>query len=432
MNSSCKFVGISSIEACDETEDVYDIEVEETHNFFADNILVHNCVGGMAAGEIFSQFPDKTFDELSPDLITDPAVMMPIMNRLENMTDRFVDCVGKDSFFLELQFNKLGAQHLSNRCLLDLSDKTGIPLIATADSHFPSPDMWEARELYKKLGWMGAKLDSSMLPSKDDLKCMLYPKNAQQMWDEYGQGRAQHEFYKGRETVIKDAIERTHSIAWDMCDDVWIDTSVKLPHFGTKDKPAFSMLVDLVKEAMIREGLAGKPEYVQRMKEEMSDIKFLGYEAYFLAMYKIFHLAANRTLFGPGRGSGCGSLVNFLLGITQIDPLPHGLLWSRFLGRHRCLDEMTNVMTENGPVAMKDIHIGDKVKTHTGQFKKVVDRETAIHDKAIRVKFGGKTITCSLNHRWLVARDDSIIEIQACLLKKGDKLLMADDLTDSK
>ena len=40
MNSSCKFVGISSIEACDETEDVYDIEVEETNNFFADNILV--------------------------------------------------------------------------------------------------------------------------------------------------------------------------------------------------------------------------------------------------------------------------------------------------------------------------------------------------------------------------------------------------------
>ena len=73
-------------------------------------------------------------------------------------------------------------------------------------------------------------------------------------------------------------------------------------------------------------------QYVIRF---VSDIKYLGYEAYFLAMYKIFHLAEKRTLFGPGRGSGAGSLVNYLLGITQNDPLPHGLLWSRFLGRHR-------------------------------------------------------------------------------------------------
>jgi len=146
-------------------------------------------------------------------------------------------------------------------------------------------------------------------------------------------------------------------------------------------------------------------------------------------MYQIFHLAEKKTLFGPGRGSGAGSLVNFLLGITQIDPIPHGLLWSRFLGRHRCLDEMTKVMTESGPVAMKDINVGDRVLTHTGQFKRVVDRENAIHDKAIRVKFGGKTITCSPNHRWIVMRDNEKIEVQACLLKKGDKLIICNDLT---
>ena len=52
------------------------------------------CVGGFAAGEIFRQFPDKTFMELSPDLITEPAILSPIMKRLENMTDRFVDAVG--------------------------------------------------------------------------------------------------------------------------------------------------------------------------------------------------------------------------------------------------------------------------------------------------------------------------------------------------
>ena len=293
------------------------------------------CVGGLASGLIYKQFAGLRFDELHPGLMNNVDDYKPIMTGLENMADRFVDCVGKDNFFLEMQFNDLPAQHLTNRCLLELSNKTGLPLISTADSHFPSAEKWQARELYKKLGWMGAKLDQSMLPKQEDLKCMLYPKNASQMWDAFKQAHGQYDFYEGHEEAVRDSIERTHDIAWQKCEDTWIDTSVKLPKFGTPEKSAFSMLADLVKESMIREDLASKPVYVERMKEEMSDIKFLGYEAYFLAMYKIFHLAENRTLFGPGRGSGAGSLVNYLLGITQIDPLPHGLLWSRFLGRHR-------------------------------------------------------------------------------------------------
>ena len=296
------------------------------------------CVGGYASSLIYREFPDHTFMDLSPDLLKGPeaeAKAKKILGNLENTVDRFVDCVGRDNFFLELQFNDLSAQHLTNSCLLDLSESTGIPVIATADSHFPSKDKWQARELYKKLGWIGAKLDEQKLPTFDEMKTMLYPKNAEQMWDEFAKGYEKYDFYKGREEVIRGAIERTHDIAWKMCEDVWIDTGAKLPKFGTPEKPAFVMLADLVKNAMVKEGYADKPEYIDRVKEELSDIKFLGHEAYFLAMYEIFNKAKKKTLLGPGRGSGGGSLVNFLLGITQIDPLPHGLLWNRFLGRHK-------------------------------------------------------------------------------------------------
>lgn len=296
------------------------------------------CVGGLPSGLIYSQFPDKRFAELHPDLLQGPeaeAAVKKIGGDLDNMVDRFVDCVGQDNFFLELQFNELPAQHLTNRCLIDAAVRNGIPLVATADSHFPSPDKWQARELYKKLGWIGAKLDKTMLPRLEDMKTMLYPKNASQMWDEFLKGHEQYDFYQGHEELVRDAIERTHDIAWEKCEDTWIDVSGKLPKFGTPEKSAFSMLADLVKEGLIREGLADKPEYVARAKEELSDIKYLGHEAYFLAMQKIFDVAVNKTLLGPGRGSGAGSLVNFLLGITQIDPIPYGLLWSRFLGRHR-------------------------------------------------------------------------------------------------
>lgn len=293
------------------------------------------CVGGLASSMVFREFPDFTFNEFKPDLVDDPAVAQRIMQRLENMTDQFVDAVGVDNFFLELQFNNLPAQHLANRCLIDLSKKTGVPLVATADSHFPDPTKWQARELYKKLGWMGAKIDEQMLPKKEEMKCMLYPKNASQMWEEFKVGYDMYDFYKGSEELVRDAIERTHDITWDKCEDTWIDTSAKLPVHDTPEKSAFDQLRDLVKEKFVESGLHVKPEYVQRVKDELSDIQYLGHESYFLTMYEIFNISKERTLLGPGRGSGAGSLVNFLLGITQIDPIPHGLLWSRFLGRHR-------------------------------------------------------------------------------------------------
>ena len=57
--------------------------------------------------------------------------------------------------------------------------------------------------------------------------------------------------------------------------------------------------------------------YVERAKEELRDIEYLGHEAYFITMYEIFKKAEQKTLLGPARGSGGGSLVNYLLGITH-------------------------------------------------------------------------------------------------------------------
>ncbi|MBK64534.1 MAG: hypothetical protein CMB47_03320 [Euryarchaeota archaeon] len=293
------------------------------------------CVGGLASGIIYNEFQDYTFDQFHPDLLNDPTKYNTVMKRLTNMTDYFVDCVGQENFFLELQFNKLTAQQMTNRMLLDLSKNTGIKLVATADSHYPNPNVWEARELYKKLGWFSNDPKKMILPKEEDLKCLLYPKNAQQMWSEFTENYNEYDFYKGYETDVRDAINRTNDIAWQLCEDTWIDQSAKLPLHGTTDKPAFNILVDLVKDGLIREGLDKNQEYIDRAKQELADIKTLGHESYFITMYQIFEKSSKKTLLGPGRGSGAGSLVNFLLGITQLDPIEYGLLWARFLGPHK-------------------------------------------------------------------------------------------------
>jgi DNA polymerase-3 subunit alpha len=280
------------------------------------------CIGGIMANRVLrGQAMHKSDAEIQRDL--------------KNLTDRFVDAVGLENFNLELQFNKLQAQHDVNRHLIDLHKSTGVPLVATCDSHYPTPDKWKTRELYKKLAWMNAKEEPKPLPAFDELKCELYPKNAVQMWEEFNRHTDAYSFYQGNEELVRDAIERTHDITWQQCEDVWVDTGAKLPVFATPEKSEFQQLVDLVKERMGEMGLHENPEYMARVKEELSDIKHLGHASYFLTMYKIFHRAKERTLLGPGRGSAPGSLVNYILGITQIDPLPFGLLWNRFLGRHR-------------------------------------------------------------------------------------------------
>jgi DNA polymerase-3 subunit alpha len=298
------------------------IDFELLQKYGSDIIWSTACLGGIYSGKILlGEAQNKSHDE--------------IMTDLENLTDRFQSAVGNKNFYLELQFNKLEKQHTVNKYLIDLSKKTGVPLVSTCDSHYPDPSKWQARELYKKLGWMGAKLDGATLPKFEDLKCELYPKNASQMWDEYKRSYEQYEFYKGSEELVRDSIERTHDITWNECEDTWVDTKPKLPKVDTPEKSAFKQLTELVMEGLKREGLDDKPVYVERAKYELGDIKYLKCASYFITMYKVFNLAKEKTLFGSGRGSGAGSLVNFLLGITQIDPIPYGLLWSRFLGRHR-------------------------------------------------------------------------------------------------
>jgi len=270
-----------------------------------------------------------------------------ILLDLENMSDRFIDAVGRDNFNLEIQFNSLSMQHKTNRHLIALHEKTGIPMVATADSHYYSRNMWEARELYRKLGRMGARGDAMpKLPAFEDLKCELYPKNAQQMWDEYKLHVPDYDFYKGKDQLIADAIERSYDIAWDQCEDVWFDEEAKLPRFGTPTDSAFNQLARRVKDALVEENLHTDPVYVERAKMELDDIKYLGFENYFLTMTKVFDLASQSTIIGPGRGSGAGSLVNYLLGITTTDPIKYGLLWERFL--HRAKAGWPDIDTDAG------------------------------------------------------------------------------------
>jgi len=113
------------------------------------------------------------------------------------------------------------------------------------------------------------------------------------------------------------------------------DTSVKLPSFVIPEgETADSALAKFAVDALKNTGLYKDNEYISRLKEELYTIKDRGFSKYFLTMKKISDKVSDQQLVGSGRGSGAGSLVSYLLGITQVDPIKYKLQFSRFIRKN--------------------------------------------------------------------------------------------------
>lgn len=292
------------------------------------------CLGGPMAYEMFDACSDLDSDDITPDIVKEREHI--ILPRIENVIDKFINAVGEENFFLELQFNKIPCQHAINYLLMRAAEKTGIKLIATADSHYPGYDKWKARELYRRLRPGKMYEDDPVPESVEELKCELFPKNAEQMWDEYLLHKPKYNFYEGKDEIVKEAIERSHEVAHELIGNVNPDQKVKLPSYTVPEgeKP-MQALARMAVEGLKSKGLYEKQEYLERLKEELQMIKEKKFAKYFLTMKAITDIAHKHMLVGFGRGSAAGSLVCYVLGITGIDPLKYGLLFSRFLSKNR-------------------------------------------------------------------------------------------------
>ena len=296
------------------------------------------CLAGPLCYEVFKPLQEIEFDNLHANLLDNSTVRSSVMSGITESYAQLIDAVGEENVLLEVQFNKLSAQHLVNRAIIEFARTNSIEnqLVVTCDSHYAHPEYWKERELYRKLGWLNYRdFDPSQLPkSRDDLKCELYPKNAQQVWETYQEIKNGHNFYD--DGLMCDAIERTYDIVHDVIGEIEPDRSIKLPSYVVpKGVPEDDALINVCKEGLIQRGLAGKPEYIDRLKVELGVIKEKKFSKYFLTMKAIMDIARQHMLAGPGRGSAAGSLVAYVLYITNVDPLEYGLLFERFLSAHR-------------------------------------------------------------------------------------------------
>ena len=284
-------------------------------------IAASACLGGVYSGNYWDNRDDGE---------------EAIREAMRDTTRRMMDIFG-DRWYGELQWNNVPEQHIINKYIIEMHEEFGIGLISTADSHYPSRDAWKDRELYKRLGWLGKStfqpdyMTNELPISVDEIGYELYPKNGDQMWESYKKYSKECGVEYDDELVLK-SIVHTSEIAHQRIEDFLPDNTVSLPDFVVPaGHTATQALVNMSLEGLRNAGLHKNKEYVDRLRHELDVIDDRGFSKYFLTMKAIADRANRCMLTGPGRGSAAGSLVAYVLNITQIDPIKHGLLFSRFL-----------------------------------------------------------------------------------------------------
>lgn len=358
-----------------------DYEMLKKHN---EGIIVSSaCIGGILGQDYWANI-DKG--------------EAAVCSAMEKTVKVFMDIYG-DRFYGELQWAMHKEQHIINQMIIKLSKQFGFKLITTCDAHYPSPDLWKDREIYKMLGWLNKSKDQmtiDQLPSSlDEMAYQLYPKNGDELFSYYKKTSEKLGF-SYEDDLVAESIERTSDIFKNRIENYSPNADIKLPSFVVPDgQTADETLVKLSIESLKKAGLHKDSQYVDRLKEELHTIKDRGFSKYFLTMKKIANKSKDHQICGGGRGSGAGSLVSYLLDITEVDPIKYKLQFSRFIRKGDCIGEV---------------------------IENEVESDTKIQ-QVIKITSGGKELLFTPESSIKILRNSSTITVTAKTLIAGDEII---------
>ncbi len=238
---------------------------------------------------------------------------------------RFREAFG-DDFYLEVQPNAIPFQKTYNLFLAQMSSLYHIPLVVTCDVHYVKKEDYTAHDVMLCMQVKKKVEDENRFRfSCND----FFLKSSLEIIDDLTtMGMSQRD--------IHDAIINTEAIA-RKCNGL-IQTGLNLlPRFeGMSNDEEYSRLATLCSEGYSKRFKTVRQDVIDRVYYELEVIKSKGYSGYFLIVEDFIRYAKEKNiLVGPGRGSVAGSMVAYLLGITNIDPIKYGLLFERFLNPDR-------------------------------------------------------------------------------------------------
>jgi DNA polymerase-3 subunit alpha len=232
------------------------------------------------------------------------------------------DIFGPENYFLEIQKHPhIAESEKIESALIALSKETGIPLVATQDSHYVHTEDNQYHDVLLAVQTGNKLSDDDRMSMKEDDFSIL---SSEAMAEKFAH--------------IPGAMEQTAVIA-ERCHVELELGKALLPDFPKPDgKTANAYLRELVEERLPRKfpPEAQTKEMRERVEYEMGVIEKTGFADYFLIVQDLINWAKTHGIaVGPGRGSAAGSIVSYILDITDLNPLTYGLLFERFLNPER-------------------------------------------------------------------------------------------------
>ncbi len=244
----------------------------------------------------------------------------------------FEEILGKGNYYLEIQEHGLDAQNRIRKPMVELAKKTGIPLVATNDSHYLNATDVKAHDTLLCIGTGKTINDKNRLTYGAPT---FYYRTAEEMWELFGEE--------------PHLLTNTLEIA-DKCDLTFPKTIDQVPVYPVPE----GFTIDSYFEKVAWDGLETRhrevwaalessgslrntmTQYKERLQHEINTIKKMGFPGYFLIVWDFINYAKQHGIpVGPGRGSAAGSLVAYCMKITDVDPLQYDLLFERFLNPER-------------------------------------------------------------------------------------------------
>ncbi len=240
--------------------------------------------------------------------------------RARKAAEWYRDVFGPENYFLELQEHDIPEMEPVNRELVDLSRKTGIPLVATNDAHYAKREQAYAHEVLLSIQTGKTMTDPSRMRMNND---SYYLRPLEEM--------------AGLFPSLPDALQNTLLIA-ERCNVNLDPTGFHLPELDIPAGHTPETYLRHLTESGLRKlyGDAFGSEQVQsRIDYELDIIHRMGFDVYFLIVWDLCEFSRKQDMWWNVRGSAAGSIVAYGLGITNLDPLAQELIFERFLNPGR-------------------------------------------------------------------------------------------------
>lgn len=233
--------------------------------------------------------------------------------------EEYLEIFGADHFFLEVQDQGIEIQKSLNQFIFELAENLNIQVVATNDAHYTKREDAKAQDVLMCIQMQKSIEDTNRIKFPSD---EFYLKSGEEM----------SQLFLDHPEVISNTVK----IA-ERC-NVKIDFGNHLlPQFPVPEgQTDYTFLRKLCEDSFVEKYPEATEVHRIRLEHELKTIEDMGFSSYFLIVWDFVRFAKEHQIpVGPGRGSAAGSIVAYLLGITNLDPIKYQLLFERFLNPER-------------------------------------------------------------------------------------------------